>query len=144
MLTLVTLQDCSVPQGSAFIAVVQSVLTWSRSSVANVAAALLLVDLQSNCPLATTTDSSFGIITIRQSTVIMRELLQVSTSFLSAVLLSIALEFSHFTDIGQISSPRFDGGVINGLQMLHVCVKLLLYQSVRAKWRNHLPLLLQS
>jgi hypothetical protein len=99
------------------------------------------MDLQSNCSLATPTfqsiqaDSSFGIITIRQSTVIMREITAsfVSTSLLSAVLSSIALDSNHFTDIGQISSPRFDGGVMNGLQMLHVYVSNCSFTRVYAR-----------
>ena len=123
----------------------QSTLVVSLSTFANsrlaAGSALLRVDLQSTISLASTefsdihTNSSFGLIIIDHSVItVNRGIVSfVTTSFRSAVSSSISVLSSQFSDIGQVDFPHFDGGVLNGLQLLSVFISNCTFTGFKAR-----------
>jgi len=145
LITGLLVNNCSVPDGFNFIDMVQSTMTLKSSRFEMMSlgesAALFRLDLQSSVTITSSLfqqidmQSASGVIVAKQSSLQLSQITAtgLTSTFLQAIESSLSLTSSNFTDIGQVPEPRFDGGVIRGLQMLGVKVSTCNFTRIQAR-----------
>lgn len=138
-------QNCSVSEDSSWIDMILSAAVLSDSEVQSVQlghrSSLFKLDFQSSLAISEVSFERIqgklmaGVIVAKQSS------LQISSataslltsSFIAASECSLSLKNSVFWDIGQNSSPIYDGGVLQAVQMLGVSVDNCTFTRVRSR-----------
>lgn len=124
--------NCTVPTDFNFIDAVQSQMSFTNASfhsfTMSSSSSLIAANLQSSVSVLNSSfkdiklNGSGGIVIIDQSAGVF-DLIQakgLTSTFIASTESSLSISNSSFTDVGQVPNPRFNGGVLNGLQMLSV------------------------
>jgi len=145
IITRLLVNNCSVPDGFNFIDMVQSTMTLSGSVFRKLSlgesASLFRLDQQSSISVNSSMfqqmdmQSASGVIVARQSSLQFSQITatDLPSTFIEASESSLALSSSNFADIGQVPEPKFDGGVVRGLQMLTVKVSACNFTRIQAR-----------
>ena len=139
------IQNCTVPEDSSWMDMLLSAVTISNSEVGSVQlgprSSLFKLDFQSSLTVSGIRFRGIqgkliaGVIVAKQSSLQISRVTAslLASSFITASECSLSLNNSEFWDIGQDSSPMYDGGVVQAVQMLGVSIVHCNFTRVRAR-----------